>query len=63
MEKESGEMSLDLNLKRIKILELPTGTKVLLVRTTARQAEVLGSNPSECQICELFCRVLSSVLT
>ena len=46
----------------IKIRVLPTDTRSFVGKASARQAEDLGSNPSECQICYLFCCVLSSLL-
>ena len=52
----------DLKLKGTKIRELPTGTVGQLVRASAQQAEVLGLNPSKCQIGRLFRHVLSSVI-
>ena len=49
-------------LIRIKIRVLPTGTRSLVGRASARQAEDLGSNHSECLIFQLFRCVLSSLL-
>ena len=47
----------------INIRVLPTGTRSLVGKASARQAEDLGSNPSECQIFfHLFRCVLSSLL-
>ena len=48
---------------RINIRVLPTGTRSLVGNASARQAEDLGSNPSECQIYHLFRCVLSSLLS
>ena len=42
--------------------KLPTGTVAQLVRASAQQAEIVGSNPGKCQIFYLFHQVLSSVL-
>ena len=39
-----------LKFRRINIRELTTDTEDQFVRASARQAEVLGSNPSECLI-------------
>ena len=49
-------------LIRIKIRVLPTGTRSLVGKASARHAEDLGSNPSECHIYYLFRCVLSSLL-
>ena len=49
-------------LIRIKIVVLPTGIRSLVVKASARQAEDLGSYPSECQIFSLLRFVLSSLL-
>ena len=51
-----------IKLIRIKVWILPTGTCSLVGKASARQAEDLGSNPSECQIFHLFRCVLSSLL-
>ena len=48
--------------KMILIQVLPTGTRGLVGIASARQAEELGSNPSECQIFHVFRCVLSSLL-
>ena len=49
-------------LIRIKLHVLPNGTLGLVGKVSARQAEDLGSNPSECQIFHLFRCVVSSLL-
>ena len=46
----------------IKIQVLPTGTDGLVGIASARLAEELGSNPSECPIFHVFRCVLSSLL-
>ena len=46
----------------IKIRVLPTITRSLVDKASARQAEELGSNPCECQFFRLFRCVLSSLL-
>ena len=42
--KKAAERVEDLELKRIKFMELPTGTVAQLVRATARKADFMGSN-------------------
>ena len=51
-----------LKLTRIKILVLPTGTRNIVGRASAGQAEDLVSNPSELHIIRLFRCVLSALL-
>ena len=46
----------------IRIRVLPTGTRSLVGKASARRAEDLGSNPSECHIFYLFRCLLSSLL-
>ena len=58
MENESGG---DLKLESINILELSTDTVAQLVERLGDK-QSLGSNPSECQIFNLFRRILSSML-
>ena len=46
----------------IIVMKLPTCTVAQLIRASEQQLEDLGSNPNECQIYNLFCHVLFSVL-
>ena len=50
-----------LKAKTIKIRELSNFTVTQLVTASAPQAELLGSNPGECQISSVFRHVLYSV--
>ena len=50
-------------ISELKIRKLPNVTVAQMVRAFARQADVLGSNPSECHILNFFRHVLSSMLS